>query len=189
MTVHFNANGQERNFEMDTSFLFSDVASDTTIFESITDLDPNRAAMLSAVLPGLGQVYNGQAWKVPIIYSIAITLGHQVKKNNDYFHAFRQSLLAEIDNNPNTVNQFNEAIPNRFNQNSLKRNMDLFRRNRDYMVIMCGVLYLINIAEAHIAAHLREFDLNDSLSLEIGPSIHSSPLISRSTTVSVKIRF
>ena len=31
-------------------------------------LTPSRAAFYSAIIPGLGQAYIGQAWKIPLVY-------------------------------------------------------------------------------------------------------------------------
>lgn len=134
--------------------------------EELNKQDPQKAAMLSAVLPGLGQLYVGQVWKVPVYYGTFMVLGHLMYTNNRLYNIFRQSLFAEVDGNPNTVNPFP-----RFAEASLRRNTDSFRRNRDYMVIIAGLVYMLNIADAHIAAHLNEFDINDELVINYAPAI------------------
>ena len=82
------------------------------------------------------------------------------------YHEFKNALTYEIDDNISTVNPF----PN-FNRNSLERNMDFWRRNRDMLIIFTGVYYLLNIVDAHIFAHLNEFDTNNDLSIKIEPNI------------------
>ena len=134
--------------------------------EELNKQDPQKAAMLSAVLPGLGQLYVGQVWKVPVYYGTFMILGHLMYTNNRLYNIFRQSLFAEKDGNPNTENPFP-----RFAEASLRRNTDNFRRNRDYMVIIAGLVYMLNIADAHIAAHLNEFDINDELVINYTPTI------------------
>jgi len=132
----------------------------------LSTVDPQKATMLSAIVPGLGQIYNRQVWKAPLYYGTFVALGHMIYTNNRLYNIFRQSLFAEIDDNPATVNRFP-----RFNESSLRRNTDSFRRNRDYMVIIAGAVYLLNIADAHIGAHLREFDINDELTINYNPTM------------------
>lgn len=134
--------------------------------EELNKQDPQKAAMLSAVLPGLGQIYVGQVWKVPVYYGTFMVLGHLMYTNNRLYNIFRQSYFAVIDGNPNTENPFP-----RFAEASLQRNTDNFRRNRDYMVIIAALVYVLNIADAHIAAHLNEFDINDELVINYTPTI------------------
>ncbi|MEQ8688768.1 MAG: DUF5683 domain-containing protein [Imperialibacter sp.] len=134
--------------------------------EELSTLDPQKAAMLSAIFPGMGQAYVGQIWKVPVYYGAFIVLGHMIYTNNRLYNIFRQSLFAEVDEDPNTINPFP-----RFNETALRRNTDNFRRNRDYMIVISGVVYMLNIVDAHIAAHLDEFDINDELVINYTPTI------------------
>ncbi|MEQ9098380.1 MAG: DUF5683 domain-containing protein [Imperialibacter sp.] len=134
--------------------------------EELSTLDPQKAAMLSAIFPGMGQAYVGQIWKVPVYYGAFIVLGHMIYTNNRLYNIFRQSLFAEVDEDPNTINPFP-----RFNETALRRNTDSFRRNRDYMIVISGVVYMLNIVDAHIAAHLDEFDINDELVINYTPTI------------------
>ena len=158
-------------------------------FQTLVQNDPNKAALYSAILPGLGQVYNKQAWKVPIIYGGAIAFAHLINFNNDLYHQFRTAQISVIDSDENTINPFEAESPGNYSSTNISRLTENFRRNRDFMIILAGAFYLVNIAEAHIAAHLKEFDVNRALSLSIEPSIQSSPLISRTTGLSLVIRF
>ncbi len=135
--------------------------------ENIKIFNPKKATRLSAIVPGLGQVYNKQYWKIPVIYGGYAVIGHYIKFNNDMYHEFKNALTYEIDDDASTINPF----PN-FSRNSLERNMDFWRRNRDVLIIFTGVYYLLNIVDSHIFAHLNEFDINNDLSLEIKPSIN-----------------
>jgi hypothetical protein len=130
-------------------------------FQSKSTLDPDKAALYSAVLPGLGQMYNRQYWKLPILYGGAILIGHFIKYNNDFYNAFRNAYIAETDGDDATVNPFPS-----FGKESLQLNAERYKRDRDFMIIMGVVYYLINIVDAHVAAHLIEFEINDDLSLK-----------------------
>lgn len=127
---------------------------------------PSRASLLSAVLPGLGQVYNGKYWKVPVIYGGFAMFGYLIKYNDDNYQEFRAALFAEVDNDESTINPFANIL----SENSLRRRTDLFRRNRDFSMILAGAWYLLNIVEAHVDAHLQEFDVNEDISMRIGPA-------------------
>lgn len=175
--IHFSAFAQETEPQADTISLGEDtrviITADSLglpesimLTEELSTVDPQKATMLSAIVPGLGQIYNGQVWKVPLYYGTFVVLGHMIYTNNRLYNIFRQSYFAEIDENPATANKFT-----RFTENSLKRNTDNFRRNRDYMVIIAGAVYFLNIADAHIGAHLREFDINDELTINYSPTM------------------
>ena len=81
------------------------------------------------------------------------------------YKEFNRALIYETDDIESTVNPF----PN-FNRNSLERNMNFLRRNRDLLIIFTGVYYLLNIADAHIFSHLKDFNTNNDITFKIEPS-------------------
>ena len=111
-------------------------------------------------------MYNKQYWKIPVIYGGYTVIGHYIKFNNGMYQEFKQALTYETDNDEFTLNPF----PN-FNRNSLERNMDYWRRNRDLLIIFSGVYYLLNIVDAHIFAHLKDFNTDNDLSIKFQPSM------------------
>lgn len=124
---------------------------------------PRRASLYSAVLPGLGQAYNRDYWKIPLIYGGFTAIVLTVDFYHDNYIRFRKDLFAEIDENKLTINNSG------FNEQQLRRLIDRTRRERDFFIIISGVLYFLQIAEAHIDAHLKEFDLNPDLKVKIEP--------------------
>jgi hypothetical protein len=138
--------------------------------EMVSTLDPLKSAIYSAVLPGLGQVYNGESWKLPIVISGGMVIGHLIGNNHQLYTAFNNAMIADLDNSAETVNPFPL-----YTSTSLQRNRDFYRRNRDFMIILGIGYYLLNIVEAHIAAHLKEFSVNDDLSLKFQPSFEPLP--------------
>ena len=154
------------------------------LFTELSDLNPKRAAILSAVLPGLGQVYNRQYWKVPLIIGGGVMLGHYIKYHDRLYNSFRSALIAESDADARTVNPYFGL-----NTETLQANVDQLRRDRDYLMIMTTFFYLLNIVDAHISAHLHEFQINDALSMDIRPAIQQSTLISRSVGISFSFKF
>ena len=133
---------------------------------------PNTAALYSAMLPGLGQMYNNKPWKVPIIYGGFMLFGYIIKYNNDAFQESRAALFAERDGDPRT-----EPKPplDLVSVDVLERRNDYFRRNRDFTIILTIAWYLLNIVDAHVDGHLNEFVITDDLSLNIGSP--TEPLI------------
>lgn len=130
---------------------------------------PNQIALYSALLPGLGQVHNKKAWKIPIIYGGATMLVFGAMNANTQYLFFRDALFLEVDGDPDTINETG------LNESQIRRRVDFFRRNRDFFVILTGALYLLNVLDAHVDAHLREFDINEELSFTIKPSMVQNP--------------
>lgn len=144
---------------------------------------PRKAGLYSAILPGLGQAYNKKYWKMPIVYGGFIGLGLVIDFYNSEYKRFKTNLFAEIDDDPNTVNN------TRASADRLRSLIDKSRRERDFYIIMAGVLYLLNIADAHIDAHLKEFDLNEDLKVSIDPKVSQNSFGNLNAGLSVKLRF
>lgn len=174
---------QSQQSKADSVFIYSELDQIETI-NTVSELDPNRAAILSAVLPGLGQAYNNQYWKLPFIYGGGILIGHYIKYNHKYYHEFRNALIAEADGIDRSTNVYAEF----WGTTALTRNRDAFRRNRDLLILVGAAFYILNIVDAHVAAHLNEFDVNDNLSLKVSPSIQSSPVFSHTLGISLALR-
>lgn len=149
-----------------------ETAPDTAVIEKVTKGHiPRKAALFSAVLPGLGQIYNGKYWKVPIIYAGFATLGYFVVFNNDRYQLFRRAFIATRTDTP-------EENPlagiSNLQGNSLSNAVDQLRRNRDYTIILMAGLYGLQIMDAIVDAHLIEFEVNEQLSLQLHPSAGGS---------------
>ncbi len=160
------------------------VREDIETIETYSHLDPKKAAIFSAVLPGLGQAYNNQYWKIPIIYGGGLLFGHYINYNHRIYNEFKNAVVAELDGNDATINPYS----GRFGSDALERNRDAFRRNRDLLIIIAGAFYLLNIVDAHVSAHLHEFDINENLSMKVSPSIQPTPLFSQAVGLSVSLR-
>lgn len=124
---------------------------------------PRKASIMSAILPGLGQAYNRKYWKVPVIYAGLGGLGYMFVANHQEYSFYRKHLIAENDENPATMN---ETI---YSSEQLKEQKVYYKRYRDLAAIGVGLLYVINIIDANVDAHLRTFDVSDDLSLRISP--------------------
>ena len=123
---------------------------------------PGKATILSAALPGLGQFYNESYWKIPIIYGIGAFFVYEYinydKKFDDYSNMFNISITPS---NPN-------------GNSSYKIYREYYRDQRDAFLWYGGLLYLLNVLDAFIDAHLYSFDVSDNLSIRINPSLNNS---------------
>jgi hypothetical protein len=127
---------------------------------------PGRAAMLSATLPGLGQAYNRAYWKIPIIYAGFGGVVYAVNFNNTEYQAWRKAYFAKVDGNPNTIDEYPL-----YSDASLRRAMEYYRRNLELTYIVGVALYLLNILDANVQAHLMDFDVSEDLSMRVEPKM------------------
>ncbi|UII20025.1 DUF5683 domain-containing protein [Fulvivirga ligni] len=142
---------------------------------------PRKASLYAAVLPGAGQIYNKKYWKLPFVYGGFIGLGYAVNFYDNLYKQQREELF-KILNDSNYNSKYGS-------ETNVRSNIDKTRRERDFYLIMTGVLYLLQIADAHIDAHLKEFDLNPELKVSIEPSFENSPYIGNNAGISLKFKF
>lgn len=128
-------------------------------------VSPARAAMLSATLPGLGQIYNRRYWKVPIIYAGFGTLAYFLNMNSNEYQRWRTAYIARVDGDPNTVDGFPHST------DQLERAMRFYRRNLEVTYLLGAALYILNILDANVDAHLLDFDVREDLSLRVQPAL------------------
>lgn len=164
------------------TYMFEALGSDTVNVLDIEQLSPAKAALYSAAIPGLGQAYNGKYWKIPIVYGGLFMFGNLIYDNNIQYQYFRRNLIAEIDDNPETINITGREAEN------LRANRDRFRRFRDLNMILFSVAYFLQIVDAHIDAHLLYFRINPDFTVYVDPAIMPT---NRNLTMglSFKLRF
>lgn len=160
------------------SALGQESANDTILNDKKEAIhSPRKATIYSAVLPGLGQIYNRKYWKVPLVYGGFATLGYFINFNNEEYVKLRQAYSDIIDTDPNT-NSFAKLVtdpkrlePDRIGQltESLRKGKDYWRRNRDLVVIGTVVFYAVNIIDASVDAHFFNFDISDDLTINWVP--------------------
>jgi len=160
---------------------------DTMLIESYAKrFDPRKALFYSAILPGAGQVYNRKYWKVPLVYGGLITGAYLIDFYNSRFLQFRNELFTLLNDGSSSTTP---TTPSGLNENQLRRLTDRARRERDFWSIMTGLWYLLQIVDAHVDAHLKEFDVNPQLKARVEPFSQNDLLVGRSTGVSLIIRF
>ncbi len=129
---------------------------------------PLKATFMSAVLPGLGQVYNEKYWKVPIIYAGFTGLLYYANYNNYVYNKYKDAydIKIRIKNGEDLEDPYKGA-----NEKNLERQKDLWRRYRDLMYISIGLVYVAQIIDANVDANLFEFDVSEDLTFNVEPVI------------------
>ncbi len=134
---------------------------------------PKKAGYLSAALPGLGQAYNKRYWKIPIIYGAFGTIGYFIGWNNNKYQQYRNAYLLQ---KSFPLEELDDDLAINISEDNLKRGLDFYRRNRDLLMVVLVGVYIIQILDAHIDAHLMEFDVSEDLTFRIEPGFESQSL-------------
>ncbi|GAB3271442.1 hypothetical protein GCM10027347_42710 [Larkinella harenae] len=135
----------------------------------IRKIIPKKSTVLSAVLPGLGQIHNGHWWKVPIIYAGFGTLGYFANYYSKEYRTYRRyGILAY--NDPSKETEV-EGISRKVGVAQLERAARAYARYRDYNFLGMALLWGVNVIEANVTAHLKTFDISEDLTLNVKPSI------------------
>ena len=147
---------------------------------------PKKATVYSAVLPGLGQVYNRKYWKVPIIYGAGGAFVYFVGFWHNKYMKFRDAIEqgSGLDNPPPVV------IEGRtYNYEDLKRPLNGYRRYRDLCVLGFGAIYALNIIDAMVDAHFFYYDISNDLSLRFDPAVMNGPDASAAFGLGLQLGF
>ena len=144
---------------------------------------PKRAVWMSALCPGLGQIYNRRYWKLPIVVGGFMGLGYATNWNSNQYQDYVQGYRDLTDNDPNTKSYLDFFPPtvneSELDQEWLKRTFksrrDYFRRNRDLCIICLVALYLVCMVDAYIDASMAHFDISPDLSLDMSPVLLNQP--------------
>lgn len=161
--------------------------------ERIFNPNPTRAVWLSALFPGLGQIYNRRYWKLPIIVGGYVGLAYATSWNNSMLKDYTKAYSDAMDNDPNTKSYMDfypsttreEDIDMSWLQRVLKSKKDFYRRNRDLCIISMVGLYLLCMVDAYVDASLAHFDITPDLSMQVKPAV-IEPQIGRLPSVGLQ---
>jgi len=147
--------------------------------EIVFNPDPTRAVWLSALFPGLGQIYNRRYWKLPIIVGGYMGLVYATSWNNNMLDDYTRAYRDIMDNDPSTKSYMDFFPPTTQESdldrtwltNVLQSRKNYYRRNRDLCIISMVGVYLLAMVDAYVDASLSHFDLTPELSMDVTPSI------------------
>lgn len=172
------------------AYLFASIASylyfigDAAVNYKTNDVSRvKKATTLACICPGAGQIYNRSYWKVPFVVGGFAAMIYCIDWNNRGYQRFKKaySLRAAYDEAMANYNSDPELYPRpegstdefrgRYAASFLKNLRDNYRRNRDLCVIVTAGIYLLQIVDAHVDAHLKDYDISDDLTMTIEPKI------------------
>ncbi|MBQ1913556.1 MAG: hypothetical protein II171_08365 [Bacteroidales bacterium] len=126
--------------------------------------DPSKSTLYSLLLPGLGQIYNGEFWKVPLYLGLMAGSVHFCVDNNVQYQRWKW-----IHNMATTDDETVERPPQ--SGETAKYYRDVFRRYRDYSILAIVLSYVIQVVDANVFAYMQDFEVNDDISLRLEPSV------------------
>lgn len=155
---------------------------------------PRIATIRSALFPGLGQIYNREYWKLPIVYG-AIAIPTYTFFYNDHYYKiikyayeirYRQAVDTGFHPNESLIDP---EVRNLKDLNSLLKYRNSFRRDRDYSVMWFVIVWGLNVVDATVFAHLKEFSVSDNLALKVEPKIMPAGLFAVSTGLGLTLSY
>jgi hypothetical protein len=187
--VTFYAAGQSSEWKQGAVNLFNDTITVRHFSVKKPLPDPKTSARL-AIIPGAGQLYNRDYWKLPIVY---LSLGGGLYayhlnslKYHDFLTAYKSfydlstgelakgvtadtKRIVRVRNMFNTSSRYDSAF-----LDQIKRQKNYWRRYRNVALLTTGAIYVLSIIEANVAAHLKGFDISDDLTLHVAPKLANS---------------
>ena len=144
--------------------------------------NPAKATAYSLLLPGLGQIYNGEAWKVPLYLGVLAGSVHFYVENNVQYQRWKSI------HNQATADGVEERPP--ISGDTAKHYRDVYRRYRDYSILAIALTYVIQVVDANVFAYMQDFEMSDDISMKVAPSVISTEFASAPAVgVSFGLRF
>jgi hypothetical protein len=129
--------------------------------------DPKRAGLLSALIPGVGQAYNRQYWKTPIVWgAMGATIFMVISKQNEY-QGYRKAYIQRLTEGDNSTDQYKGIL----STVALSEYQSTTRQSRDMMTVYTVLIYAGQILESIAAAHLKNFDISKDIVMNISPAV------------------
>lgn len=158
--------------------------------KKIMNREPNRAALMSAVLPGAGQIYNRKYWKAPLaIIGLGIT-GYLAFDYNRQTRMYGDA--AEVAGRNGDRSSFSTDYHGynlqKLTATQLSTLQDDSRRYMYMNILIFSGIYALNIVDAYVDAHLKEFDVNDNLSFKVKPLFYTTNYSHLATGLTLSIR-
>ena len=129
---------------------------------------PQKALLLALALPGAGQIYNRDWWKLPLVYGALAGVGYLVQQNYSEYRRYKTARELLLEGKPH---EFSDQNPS---ESTLKAARDYYRSNFEMSCLGLGVVYILQGIEAYVAAHLKNFDVSEDLGLT--PFMGNSPI-------------
>ena len=157
--------------------------ADTVLIQSYAKrFNPAKASLYAAVLPGLGQIYNKKYWKLPLVYGGLFATGYAVNYYQGLYKDYKEQLFYILETGED------QSLEG-FTEDQLRPAIDKARRERDFFIVIMAGVYILQILDAHIDAHLKEFDVNPNLQVKFSPVLKNDILLGNQAGFSLTLKF
>ena len=136
-------------------------------YESDIEPLPGKATLYSALLPGLGQIYNGELFKLPIYWGGLLISSHLLVKYNTNYKRFKRIHNQATSTDP----EISGNVP--ISGETAKWYRDVYRRYRDYSIVATVLVYALQVIDANVFAYMHDFEVTDDISMNIEPALIS----------------
>ena len=148
-------------------------------------LAPAKAAFYSAILPGMGQIYNRKYWKAPIVWGALAAPTYFYLTNNSEYKRFRTAYKLR---KSGFQDEFTDDLGNvEVSLETLETAQEQLRENRDLSLMWGVILYVLQIVEASVNAHLLQFNTDDNLSFR--PTFVQDPILFNAPRVGFTLKY
>jgi len=130
---------------------------------------PTRAAIYSAVIPGLGQGYNRKYWKIPIVYAGFGLITYFIVTNTSNYREYKEAYTYVASGDSSYID--NELV-GKYDEQQLLDGKNYYQRNMELSYIIGGLWYILNIIDASVDAHFFDYDVSEDLSIRVDPVMH-----------------
>jgi Family of unknown function (DUF5683) len=147
--------------------------------------NPRKAALFALIIPGGGQVYNKDFWKVPLVYGAYYGLFVVYKFNNTQYNTLRDCLINR-NANPKDIDPCKNPRLNTIDARSLAAYRDQYNKTRQQSILGLVLVHILSATEAYVDAHLKNFDIDDNLSIRLSPQMKYNELGAVTDFVTIK---
>ena len=159
-------------------------------YESDLEPLPGKATLYSALLPGLGQIYNGELFKLPIYWGGLLISSHLLVKYNTNYKRFKRIHNQATSTDP----EISGNVP--ISGETAKWYRDVYRRYRDYSIVATVLVYALQVIDANVFAYMHDFEVTDDISMNIEPALispyneyamHTGPISPMNNAVGMRV--
>ena len=136
----------------------------TMSFRTDRHPDPGKATVYSILFPGMGQIYNGEYWKIPIYWGAIAGGVYYYSTNRRNYERYKW-----IYDQANSTDPDVEKPP--ISAENALYYRDIFRRYRDYSILATALFYVIQVVDANVFAYMQDFEIDDDITLRVEPTV------------------
>lgn len=142
-------------------------SADSSLLDTAENHSVSKATWLSIALPGAGQFYNKAYWKMPIVYAGIGTCVYFAIDNHTRYRRYLDAFFLRIDSTDTTPDRYLGI----YSERELVELQNIYRDWRDLSIIIGSLVWVLNVIDAHVDAHLYYYNVNDDLALKVEPNV------------------